>query len=164
MKRIYYVQRLNKSHGSVNPFSFGGGYVNGGISDDAMDILTQIFSFDYMGSAEFEWGAVPTALDSIAKLRSEEKLVNYTLDDKVYVICPKEIQEDLNVWLRKAMKDEPDERLKEYLGLARGLKQDEPRTLGWLKIERDKSCDEPFLFFIDKEMYKNVCELFGLDD
>lgn len=164
MERIVYVQRLNKSYGKPNPFSFGGGYVNGGISDDAMKILTQIFSFDYMGSAEFEWGAVPTALTSILKLGNDNKLVNYVLDDKVYVICPESIKEDLNEWLRKVMKDEPNPRLKEYLGLARSLKQDDPRTLGWLKIERDKSCEEPFMFFIDEEMYENVCKLFGLNE
>lgn len=163
MERIVYVQRLNKPYGKSNPFSFGGGYINGGLSDEAMDILNQIFSFDYMGSAEFEWGAVPTALTSLVDLRNDGKITNYILDDKVYVICPQAIKEELNEWLRECMKDEPNPRLKEYLGLERSLKQDEPRTLGWLKIEEDKRCKEPFMFFVNKEMYENVCKLLELD-
>jgi hypothetical protein len=53
--------------GAAGPFSFGGGYVNGGLSKEANKILGEIFQFDYMGSAEFEFGEVPKALGRIAK-------------------------------------------------------------------------------------------------
>ena len=72
MKSSWLIQRLNKPYGENpfglkdNPFAFGGGLVNGGLSHEAMDILRGIFSFDYMGAAEFEFGAVPKALQTIA--------------------------------------------------------------------------------------------------
>lgn len=57
LKQTYLVQRLNRpTNGYDNPFSFGGGLKNGGLSEDAMKLLRPIFSFDYMGSAEFEFG------------------------------------------------------------------------------------------------------------
>ena len=75
MKRSYLIQRLNKpikieGNGLLatlqkNPISFGGGLRNGGFPQKAMDILRKVFEFDYMGSAEFEYGAVPEALAAI---------------------------------------------------------------------------------------------------
>ena len=72
MKRTYLIQRLEKPRTlkiagvelKDNPFSFGGGLRNGGLSKDATDLLRPLFSFDYMGAAEFEFGAVPEALSS----------------------------------------------------------------------------------------------------
>lgn len=72
MKNVYYVQRL-LSAGDIPPFAFGGGKVNGGISPDVMKLLNKVFSFDYMGSAEFEWGAVPTAIKSLFTNSTTEK-------------------------------------------------------------------------------------------
>ena len=39
---------------------------NGGLSSEAMDLIRGIWAFDYMGAAEFEFGAVPKALQKIA--------------------------------------------------------------------------------------------------
>jgi hypothetical protein len=66
----YLIQRLGRPHfrnGTpfLNPFSFGGGQANGGLSDEAANMVAQVFSFDYMGSAQYEWGAVPKALSMI---------------------------------------------------------------------------------------------------
>jgi hypothetical protein len=83
LRRSWLVQRLNTPHTGVwgkdkdNPFAFGGGLRNGGLSDTAMDLIRGIFSFDYMGAAEFEFGAVPTALDGLAK--AHKQLVADTL-------------------------------------------------------------------------------------
>lgn len=72
MKRTWLIQRLREprqtSTGPLsgdNPFAFGGGFRNGGLSSEAMDLLRPIFSFDYMGAAEFEFGAVPKAFSRI---------------------------------------------------------------------------------------------------
>ena len=65
LNRPYNPESLAGKHG--NPFAFGGGYKNGGLSDEAMDILKDIFSFDYMGAAEYEFGAVPKALSAMFK-------------------------------------------------------------------------------------------------
>ena len=78
MKKTWLVQRLTKPfptprgekslHALLgeNPFSFGGGYKNGGLSKEAMALIRPCFGFDYMGSAEYEFGAVPEALGAMA--------------------------------------------------------------------------------------------------
>ena len=77
MKNVYYVQRLKKPTGAVNPFSFGGGLINGGLHPAAIEMLKNVFSFDYMGAAEFEWGAVPTAIKA---LFSDETTISSKLE------------------------------------------------------------------------------------
>ena len=74
LKESWLIQRLErprtfKVQGKAvdNPFSFGGGYKNGGLTDEAMDLIRPIMSFDYMGAAEFEFGAVPETLSKIAR-------------------------------------------------------------------------------------------------
>lgn len=97
MKNSYLIQRLRKPYGRDNPFSFGGGLRNGGLSDEAMDILRGVFSFDYMGAAEFEFGAVPKALQGIAK--DADQFVAFS-----FTIPLKKVEKD---WRDKSM-DEPD--------------------------------------------------------
>lgn len=67
------VQRLRRVRPSKNPFSFsfGGGLKNGGFSPEAIDIINNIFDFDYMGSSEFEWGAVPKSFQEISLSKHE---------------------------------------------------------------------------------------------
>ncbi len=75
----YLIQRLKKPYEDngnqltkiAESFSFGGGLVRGGFSDKAWNIIKKMFSFDYMGSAEFEWGAVPEAFHAIAIKRKD---------------------------------------------------------------------------------------------
>ena len=50
---------------SDNPFAFGGGLKNGGLTDEAMDIIRDIFRFEYMGFAEFEFGKVQEILNKM---------------------------------------------------------------------------------------------------
>lgn len=77
LERTRLIQRLTKprrthpAFGKDNPWSFGGGYKNGGLSADAMTLLRPCFGFDYMGSAEYEFGAVPEGLQKVARLADE---------------------------------------------------------------------------------------------
>lgn len=66
--------------GAAGPFSFGGGYVRGGLTEEANKILGEIFSFDYMGSAEFEFGAVPKALSELVKDQKDLVAFEMTVD------------------------------------------------------------------------------------
>lgn len=89
-ERTYLVQRLTLPWNSTtgagllgsvdNPFSFGGGYKNGGLSDTAMSMLRPCFGFDYMGSAEYEFGAVPEALTKVAKQADDGTLAAWTFE------------------------------------------------------------------------------------
>lgn len=166
MERVYYVQRLEKPRGQINPFSFGGGLLNGGISKEGMDILKNIMSFDYMGSAEFEWGAVPAALQSLANPMFKATTNSITIkEQEVYIIAPKLIIDDVTTWVMNAAEGNHGQ-LKESLNFKRALdKEQYANAVGWLKIENNfngQACKEPFMFFIDKQMFDNVCKLFGI--
>lgn len=185
LKRSWLVQRLKKPYrgnsllGKDNPFAFGGGYKNGGLADDAMDLLRGIFQFDYMGAAEFEWGAVPEALQAIAKSQDELEAWEFTIplknvqpnwrvdetdpppegDGTIYVLCPKEwkaeVKRRICGWAEKDYTD-----LKEATHLPRSLRPHEEwdgDTQGWLELNNG------FMFFTDREMWTATAALFGVE-
>lgn len=174
------VQRLMLPRGGVdNPFSFGGGYKNGGLSDKAMDALRGIWEFDYMGAAEFEFGSVPKALHAIARMAEAKELAAFqvpvrTKDDPrpfgnrtpgvckgtVWGLCHKDVVEDVIERVRKWAEDEyaTGRSTKELVGLERALRDaDSPHSArGWLEL------DNGFLFFVDREMFDKTANLFGV--
>jgi hypothetical protein len=146
-----------------NPFSFGGGYKNGGLSDEAMGFIRKIWSFDYMGSAEFEFGSVPAALQFLAEQASKDNLVagqiELNQDEIVYFLCPKSYEDDVKIRIADLRKDEYKLRLKEYCGLASYFteKGDYAKNYGgWLEL------DNGFMFFVSKNMFEKTCALFGV--
>ena len=158
MIRSWLIQRLEKSHGAIGTWSFGGGLINGGLSKKAMAILKEIFSFDYMGSSEFEWGAVPAALNFIAQQSLLGAVISGEVSN-VYYICPKSYQKGVVELINTLLKDESPLRLKEYCGLADRVNNPTEFNVdrvGWLEL------DNGFFFFIDKEMYEKTKQLFGL--
>lgn len=185
MDQTYLIQRLEKPRNlgqfKDNPFSFGGGYKNGGLSDDAMDLIRPIFSFDYMGSAEFEFGAVPEALNKVANsanagdlrgfrfvlpLSQVEKNWRDKSDDipegtaEIYVLCPNDMVRDVQAVITTLATDERNYRLKESARLAAALRpvtEYDTDVCGWLEL------DNGFFFFTDKEMWEQTCKLFGVN-
>ena len=170
MKQSYLIQRLKKPTGA-NPFSFGGGLKNGGINQKAFDQLNKIFSFDYMGAAEFEFGALPETLQKINDHSSEfisgSTKVSWRMDDwktkekssgkdEVYYICHKDHEEEVKkriaIWA--IGKKASYMNLKERVRLNESFKED--MFKGWLEF------DNGFFFFIDKKMWKNTIELFEI--
>lgn len=160
MDRTWLIQRLLAPRQAANPFAFGGGLVNGGLSSDAVNLLKGIFSFDYMGSSEFEWGAVPAALSFLAEQSSRGNIVCGEIDS-VYYLCPANYEEEVKDIIQKLKNSESKLfRLKEYCGLAEhfnyGDKNSFRNTLGWLEL------DNGFMFFVDEEMFENTKKLFGI--
>lgn len=158
MKRSHLIQRLDKPLDFFNPFSFGAGLKNGGLSDKGMKIiLKNIFSFDYMGSTEFEGGVVPAALDFIAEQKDS---LTSGIHLGVYYICPGPYEEGVKAVITTLLEDERSLRLKENCGLSERINnpQDDYRkdNDGWLEL------DNGFFFFIDKEMFENTKRLFGI--
>ena len=165
MKRSWLVQRLKQPYpqdsilGVDNPFAFGGGRRNGGLSDEAMGLLRGVFSFDYMGAAEFEWGAVPEAMQALAK--QAKKLTAYTADlgeGTVYVLCQRAHVDEVNARLTEWATTEYVE-MKEQTCLYRALhpRDDWDRQVcGWLEL------DNGFFFFTDAEMWVATARLFGV--
>ena len=60
MENSLYIQRLKNPTEYIDPYSFGGGLANGGVDKKTMEQMSKIFSFDYMGAAEFEFGKILT--------------------------------------------------------------------------------------------------------
>lgn len=185
MKRSWLVQRLSQPHGGTflgqlkdNPFSFGGGLRNGGLSGEAMDLLRGLFSFDYMGAAEFEWGAVPEALNRLARakdlvaveftvpLRHVAKNWRDKTDDQpkgsahVFILCRAEDAVEVGDRIRGwAKSGDGREDLKECTHLAGSLRpfhEWDGEVCGWLEL------DNGFFFFTDREMWEGTARLFGV--
>ena len=156
MCRSWLIQRLEKPIGHENPWSFGGGLENGGLSKEAMSILKDIFSFDYMGSSEFEWGAVPAALNFIAE-QSDLKAVVSGETQGVFYICPKSYETGVIAIIKTLLEDEHSLRLKEWCGLSDRVNHPDEynqNKVGWLEL------DNGFFFFVDKDMFEKTKTLF----
>lgn len=135
--------------------------MNGGLSKEAMTLLRDIFDFDYMGSAEFEYGIVPSCLSFLAE--NHDKLVKgkITLPKKgpvIYYLCHKDHQPQIGDHLKLLATNPP--RSKERIGLKEHFEPNpskyDLRTVGWL------DCSNGFLFFVDEEMWEKTCKLFGV--
>lgn len=187
-RRSWLVQRLQKPRnwnlGGTkvvdNPFSFGGGLKNGGLSDEAMNLIRDIWQFDYMGAAEFEFGAVPEALSRLAKADLVASVYTFPLaevaknwrdksdampegDATVYILAPagweREIERRISAWAADEFPKDRDFQTKEAVRLAGALRPVEEwdsDTCGWLEISNG------FLFFTDREMWEKACALFGV--
>jgi hypothetical protein len=176
------VQRLERPtgpsiFGKDNPFAFGGGLRNGGLSGEAMDLLRPIFRFAYMGAAEFEFGAVPKALDYLA--RHGAQLGSFTVsiplkdvpknwrdkgpqdipgDGTVYVLARSDEADLVAESIRRMARRES--RTKERVGLESALRPHnewDRETVGWLAL------DPAFLFFTDAPSWQATCALFGVE-
>lgn len=133
-----------------------------GIPEDTLNFLRGIFGFDYMGSSEFEMGAIPKALREIRDFAVDGKLVCGTLlnfQRPVYYICQKGVEGYVEELLCKLAEDDFLPQLMEWTSFNRSLEKENYEMLdcvGWLEM------DNGFFFFVDKDMYLQTCYLFGL--
>lgn len=79
------VQRLNRPIRSDGPLAnlsrvFGGGSL--GLSKAAWDVVGQVFDFDYMGAAEYEFGAVRDTLRAMIENRADYRAFDFTIAAK----------------------------------------------------------------------------------
>jgi hypothetical protein len=99
-RSTYLIQSLNppSKHwgGKIGPFDFGGG--GSGLSNEAQKLLCQFFSFDYMGAAEYEFGAVAGAFNAIRHFRVAELLVAKAIE----VTGPLAERDRPNGWLTRS--------------------------------------------------------------
>jgi len=175
---VYLLQRLlrpsNDSMLNINAFSIGGGT---GLNKEAWEIISQCWEFDYMGAAEFEYGALPKSLkrfvkknligfeliipaDKIKKIWEVQRENIKINDATVYVICGLEEKNSVAEAIVKIAGDKfelkefsmfPDTLQKKYVDeKMRGF----IKYCGWIDIIND------FMFFTDKEMYERSLILF----
>lgn len=192
--RSWLVQRLNKPLAPSNPhsvlasleeaFSFGGGMRNGGLKGEAMDLIREIWSFDYMGATEYEWGIVPAALQRIVEHREQNDLIARSFEIKlskvkkhwsdrtrkdpegsatVWLICHKDHSTDMEIRIRIWALGEHDRdfTLRDSIFLSDVLRPGKdaaaPYTRGWLEL------DNGALFFADQEMAEKAAALFAVE-
>lgn len=182
-KQPHLVQRLNKPRhpGRPNPFAFGGGQRFGGLTEEAAGDLSTAFDFDYMGAAEYEYGAVQKALASIweagqkgeleawefeiptasVKLANWAKREGWTFPEtqtlKVYALAPKELKTDIETFIRETAKEDKtrDECVMFWRAFAVKEGSDPYKLAGWLEL------DNGFMFFADRVMWEQMTAKMG---
>lgn len=86
--------------------------------------IDSILKFDYMGSSEFEWGALPNSLKSIRENIADYTYMDIPLKDKVVtVFCHNSHKESMEQYLKDLA--EKKHHLKEWAGFAEVLKDEE---------------------------------------
>lgn len=171
----YLIQRLKKPYiGEVKTplkalCKFG--LAATGFNKELSEALSSICRWDYMGSAEYEFGAIPRTLRAMAslKLTTIVESINYTYRDyrnnkditgilPIYIIAQKEdLQEVTNRIKTLAIgelrcKERPnfDESLAEY--------EYSKDIYGWLELNNG------YMFFKDEVMYAHFCALSKVKD
>ena len=170
MERTYLIQRLTKPKNApaqiANMWSFG--CTNGFLSKEALDLCHTCFDFDYMGAAEFEFGAIPLAL----KTMNEKKLVCGVIKRKIgkhnlqwnkedrettqrfFYISPIELEEYVKKYIYDFILGNKKENEYGRFYLKEGISVWDNCVVGWLEL------DNGFMFFRDGEMFNKTKELF----
>jgi hypothetical protein len=181
-KKPHLVQRLNKPRnpGTPNPFTFGGGLRHGGLNEETARDLSTVFDFEYMGAAEYEFGAVPKALSSIWEagqkgdleawefevpatsikiadwMKHEGWVFPETQTVKVYALAPKELKGDVEMFVRETAKKDKTRDECVMFWRAFTVKGSDPYKLGgWLEL------DNGFMFFADRTMWEQMTVKMG---
>lgn len=179
LKKPYPVSDNSKLGLIQNAFSFGGGYKNGGLNKDLMLLFNQIWSYDYMGSAEFEFGALPESWQRIYQNQKDyvlgsvevtarkenyrsKKPTTLEKDATVYYLCKSEDEAEVKEWIAKfADQVKDDFHTLEHVGLASCI-LDESNSpfpvMGWHDLDND------YLFFSRKEMFDKMIEVLQIKE
>ena len=167
LRSTYLVQRLRKPYtgNTDNPFNFGGGLLRGGMNEEGYRVLNQIFTFDYMGSAEFEFGIVPKAIDAIAKGFIEGNGVTGEIKIDgvpVYYLTHKNAEKETIRRIEDLSKDPyvTKIRLKEWTNFDDAIAARNGRLVNKRGLDLAMDCigwielDNNFMFFVDKEAFE----------
>lgn len=191
MHTSYLIQRLNK------PFvpkdekqkvlaAFGEALSNTGIPENIMKHLRNIADFDYMGSSEFEWGAVPKALKEVASRANSLTTATITFEPdeiymsdfdsrdycrpkkavSIYILASKDHMEGAKALITRLVKEDKFSiRLKECAYVSESCLD---RSKEYLKRAKgfDGSrhvgwfeMDNGFFFFLDRKMFDQFCTI-----
>ncbi len=177
MKNSFLIQILEAPK-DRHAFSFGGGSSTGGLTQENFDGMAEVFSFHYMGAAEFEFDELPRACNKVMAERADyitgSMEVRWETEDwetedwktrekkeglgEVYYICHKDHEIDVKgrISLWALGKTVPMQSTKECVRLDEAFANDAFK--GWFEY------DNGFLFFIDKEMFEGTKVMFGIGE
>lgn len=174
-KDVWLIQRLEKpkrpTQYPTTPFTFGC-VPNGKLSKEALELLRGVWSFDYMGAAEYEFGDVPKALSVLASSAcatgvlemsySDVKKPYVPRDEKlpvkkgkfpIYFICPASDADPCVEAIKAVVTDKKE--IRDGLRLVDSIYgRPYADIVGWLAL------DPAFMFFIDQEMWGKATQLF----
>ncbi len=108
---------------------------------DSNDRILGQFDFDYMGSAEFEFGAIPKALGNFLKCK-EPKIfgkINVTVDDQTRLV---------RYWVRESQQEQLEAALQDIPATRKHLKE----RCDFLVNFRGKELQNRVIFGIDRDM------------
>jgi hypothetical protein len=163
----------------INPYSFGLG--GGGFSANIINSLLPIMNFDYMGAAEYEFGAVPKSISAMMEMTGDKEIAQSVIQidarkikvydpglspfegsSAVYIIGSmdnineietrvKLIIEDEENLSRYSRKESSGIMLRDYCGAGKEIRD------GWKENDARSSIswlelDNGFFFSIDKNM------------
>lgn len=153
MKKSYFIQRLKKPTKDILSL-FGTG-----LPREVLDLLQDIFRFDYMGSSEFEFGLIPNGFRLIEE--NQENLISGSiavLGKEVFYICQESHKEEVIKRIHTFAVEKPgNSTTKEHVRLNRVLNDDKNCDVcGWLEL------DNGYFFFTDEEMFSQTKELLEL--
>ncbi len=163
MSQTRLIQRLEipREKELDNPFTFGAGLEHGGLNKKAYANLSKIFAFDYMGAAEYEWGAIPESLGKMWDAGSRKELVAGVLkleEGDVFYICNKQIEREMRTVIKRIAHG--GIRTRDYVGLREAMKNKDRKPgelAGWIEL------DNSFMFFVDRPMFEKSAKLFRME-
>jgi len=154
------IQRLKNPDGQIH-HAFGGGIKNGGLSNEAMEGIKNVWAFDYMGNSRFEYGKVAEALTKIKDYSQAGRVFFGEVDSiEVPYICEKGEEDEvkgriLQLYDRKLRSSEILTVENPFFREAMTVdKAPYNQFGGWLEL------DNGFMFFKNKKMYNDtICTL-----
>jgi hypothetical protein len=159
---VRYIQRLNvpKPHlNKGNPFSFGCGLKNGGMSDAVMEQMSEIVTFDYMGSAEYETGKLRATFFQMFESHAQDPLrlkKIKVLEKDVWVLTNTSLMTEAVAVVKKLGTTKKMEwKLKRPSLFPSVLKEANCPipTAGWIDIENN------YMFFVNEEIAQKFLKL-----
>ena len=117
--------------------------------------IDSLLSFDYMGSSEFEWGALPAALRRICEIadRLEVTPVPFKKKKKLFLVCS--AHEKLEAIKMLGQVADEKHRTKEYVGIEAYLKGTEDQR-GYRGYSAWWDIDHRWFACIDEELAELV--------
>ncbi len=172
--KSYHIQRLTVPHTPKKPERQWKLDQEGKFTEDAVSLRKGVFEYDYMGSSEFEFGAIPRAVKEMIK--KQDRLISFKIivlgqnierdiltgkrydDCSFFAICDVQQLTDVERNIRAVLSGE--QRLKESLHLHNALGKDKgkPGSIGgWFEV------DNGYYFFIDQVMWTGTTFLYNTD-
>lgn len=139
-------------------------------STESRSLIKKFCRFDYMGRAEFEFGAVPKAFVGLATLASQRVLIGCetkVMGKDVYVICRAPYHEAILDFLLKLAEPvapnlmEPARFRDAVSGMNQYAIKPTPYTggvCGWIDL------DNLFMWFTSEPMYRAFVKFWGIPD